>query len=450
MSTEVLVSPERITVRRSIARERPREAESRWFAAGRWVLLGGLFAAPLAFGAVQPWAWGGLGVMVAATLLLWAAGSLKQGWAAIPWTPVYLPLAGLWLLGLVQYLVHTTVDPIATREALVKGAIYLGVLFATSALFAGAPRRAWRQFGIAVTIYTFALALFAILQFFSSPEKIYGLVVPREGGYIFGPYVTHNGYAGLMEILVPLTTGFWVSVPRGSRWRGLAGFAALLGFCSVVVSGSRAGLVSLVVAMLLFAAIFIARSRVGQRPVTACVLVSIGGALALASLWIIPASVVARFQQATESPIDAYGMRAWMTTDTLSMARAHPFLGAGLGAFETAFPRYQSAASNFDIDFAHDDAAQMLAESGLTGGLLVLAAIAMLAVALGRRVREFDYAPRQALSLGAGVALIAIAIHGFVDFNLHLPANAAWVVCCFALAAIPPGITERIGELIRP
>lgn len=433
MSTEVLVSPERITVRRSIARERPREAESHWFAAGRWVLLGGLFAAPLAFGAVQPWAWGGLGVMVAATLLPWAVGSWKQGWAAIPWMPVYLPLACLWLLGLLQYLVHTTVDPIATREALVKGAIYLAVLFATSALFVEAPRLAWRQFGIAVTIYTFALALFAILQFFSSPEKIYGLVVPREGGYIFGPYVTHNGYAGLMEILVPLTTGFWVSVPRGSRWRGFAGFSALLGFCSVVVSGSRAGLVSLVVAMLLLAGVFITRSHRLKHSLSAGIVIAVVAVLALASMWMVPEPVAQRLQRTAKSPVESYAWRAAVSRDALRMARSHLAAGVGWGGFETAYPRYQGDASDLVIDFAHNDAAQLLSETGVSGGLLIGLGFALGVIVFCQSARHAAGEFRSWAALGAGAALVAVVIHSFFDFNLHLPANAAWATATVAL-----------------
>lgn len=246
---EVFVGPERAMVRRRIAlpaaNHSPTGAATaegcRWVLAARWTLVGGLFAAPLAFGAVQPWAWAALGVVVSLAMALWAAGALHERTAVIPWTSLYLPLAGLWLLGLVQYLAHTTVDTIATREALVKGTIYLAVLFTAGAVFANAAPRVWHQLGVAVTIYTFALSLFAILQCFASPGKIYGVVVPRQGGYIFGPYVTHNGYAGLMEILVPLATAFWLSLPGRSRWRGFAAFAALLGFCSVVVSGSRAG-----------------------------------------------------------------------------------------------------------------------------------------------------------------------------------------------------------------
>ena len=54
-----------------------------------------------------------------------------------------------------------------------------------------------------VLAYTFVLALFAIFQFFSSDGLIYWHV--RTSGWTFGSYVNHNHYAGLMEMLIPLS-----------------------------------------------------------------------------------------------------------------------------------------------------------------------------------------------------------------------------------------------------
>ena len=45
---------------------------------------------------------------------------------------------------------------------------------------------------------------FALIQGISSNGKLYWIRQPRMGGWIYGPYVNHNHYAGLMEMLVPI------------------------------------------------------------------------------------------------------------------------------------------------------------------------------------------------------------------------------------------------------
>src|SRR5258708_12505272 len=98
-------------------------------------------------------------------------------------------------------------DSIATRDDFILGCAYFILFTLAATLFSHAQER-WSQFGRTITIYTLFLSLFAILQFLTAPDKIYWTIVPRWGGYIFGPYVNHNHYAGLMEMLVALTSTF--------------------------------------------------------------------------------------------------------------------------------------------------------------------------------------------------------------------------------------------------
>ena len=73
------------------------------------------------------------------------------------------------------------------------------------------------------SLYGFVLASFALVQGLSSTTRLYWIRTPRFGGWIYGPYVNHNHYAGLMEMLVPIPLVF--SLTRGARgpeksWRG--------------------------------------------------------------------------------------------------------------------------------------------------------------------------------------------------------------------------------------
>src|SRR5439155_20768954 len=61
---------------------------------------------------------------------------------------------------------------------------------------------------------------------------------------------------------------------------------------------------------------------------------------------------------------------AW-TLDSLRMLRGHPALGVGLGNFGTAYPGYQSVPGDSWLDHAHDDYAEVIAETGLVGAALI-------------------------------------------------------------------------------
>jgi O-antigen ligase len=120
------------------------------------------------------------------------------------------------------------------------------------------------------------------------------------------------------------------------------------------------------------------------------------------------------------------------------MFRDRPLTGVGLGSFETAYPPYRSFPSDFEWDHAHNDYAEALAETGLAGGALMLASLVLfLGVAfrtLGERLRhESGW-----MQLGAALGCCGLLVHSLVDFNLHIPANAAWFAFCAGLATCAP------------
>ena len=66
---------------------------------GPHFLIATLLAAPLAFGAVQAWAWGALAVAAFLLLLFWSIAGARQGRLRILWSPLYLPAGFFFLLG---------------------------------------------------------------------------------------------------------------------------------------------------------------------------------------------------------------------------------------------------------------------------------------------------------------------------------------------------------------
>lgn len=408
---------------------------SRWTVAAQWLLLVALLAAPLAFGAVQPWGWGSLICLVAAALAMWGIGAVPSGNAQVVWTPLYFGWAATLLLGSLQWMTGASVNPIATREAILKCCAYAAIFFLAGTLLAGISDARLHRAGVTVTLYTLALSLFALVQFFAAPGKLYGVIEPRFGGWVFGPYVNHNHYAGLMELLVPVTFAFGFSSSRHVRF--LAWFSAGVAFTSVLVSGSRGGAVCLVLAIVGLALVgMLGSGGTAPRRTIAGLMVLLTAILAFAA-WMIPPQVSNRYQQTFKNADLAVADRVSINRDSWNVFRAHWLAGAGLGAFEVAYPTYQSWTTNARVDHAHNDLLEFLAEGGVASALIVMFALAIYFGLVVSRVRKFVFGAAGWLSVGAAMGTCALLVHSLVDFNLHIPANAAWFFALAGIVALP-------------
>jgi O-antigen ligase len=401
-------------------------------------LIALLLAAPLAFGAVTPWAWGSLTIVAAVSVVLWAVGCVCDSVVTIVCSPLYLGAMALLALAFVQLRAGLTLNPIGTREAIIKGIAYILIFFLAQQLFANALPRVWQRSALVVSAYTFGIAVFAITQFFASPGLLYGLIKPRWGGYIFGPYVSHNNYAGLMEMLIPIVIACALTLRPGHPARACVVFAIVISVMSVFLSGSRAGVISLLAELVVFAVmIFRVQSRkqnVTRLLIAGSVVILVAGAC---FRWLDPGEVWKRWQATTNAPELAYGDRLNMTRDSIRMSRDHLAFGVGLGAFEISYTKYQTVATDLVIDYAHNDYAQLLAETGAVGWILLPISITVFVLTAFRHLRSRLQQTTGWLQLGAALGVCGILVHSFVDFNLHIPANAAWFVFCAALATLP-------------
>jgi O-antigen ligase len=422
----------------TLARENVREREgSPVFSIARVLLVATLFAAPLAFGAVQTWAWAALAVTGVVLLILWTIGNVQQGAVVVHWSPLYLP-AGLFVaLGGVQLAAHLTLDPYATRQSLIKLTTDLIFFFLAGQLWAGAPGKTWEKLGFGVTLYAFFLSLFAIIQFFSSPI---GVIYwhAKTAGWAFGPYVNRNHYGGLMEMLIPLAAAYALSRPSGSPGKSLLAFGVLVPVVSTLLSASRGAFMALLAETAILGVILFRQRHVSARKNLA---VPMAVAVALAAalfFWAAPRWIPKRLETVAglaHAPEVTLQQRWTVWKDSLGMIRDHPWLGTGLGSFIVAFPRYQSFASDLLWDHAHNDYVEAMSETGLAGTLLIAAGLGLFFREgfgdLDKKLRH----PAGWIQVGAALGVCGLLVHSFSDFNLHIPANAAWFGVCAGLVS---------------
>jgi len=416
------------------------------FSVARVLLVVALIGAPLAFGAVITWAWMALGLAACLALFLWARGSVLRGRLEFIWSPLYIPLAMFLLLGLAQYWARPPLDRSETRQALVLLGVDLTIFFLVSQLFASGRSRIWRLFGPGVLLFAGSLGLFAILQNASGTRQIYG-IVETPGDLHFGPYVNPNHFAGLMEMLIPAAILYIVERHRRSSVAALVSLAviATVAVAASLLSGSRGGLLALLGETAIVVALLGWRARTAEKrslakPVAATILAAM-----LLFSWVDSgrASKHLALIFNIKSPDWVDSSRKSLAFDSLRMWRDHLVLGVGLGNFETAYPAYQSLPTDLWIDYAHDDYLEAAAETGLVGTVLILSALALFFRLAFRDLRHRLRFEDGWIRLGAAIGCCGLLLHSFFDFNLHIPANAAWFATLAGLATAEQSSNSR-------
>jgi O-antigen ligase len=410
-------------------------AEPQTFPAGRALLVLSLFLAPLPFGAVYTWAWVTLTILSLGVLSLWMFGSLQRGKLKLRFSPLFVPVAFFLAFGLAQFLLHWTLAPIATRDALLQFATCSVIFFVTVQLFGSASSDVWRNLGFALLLFGFVFSFLSILQFFWIPSRI--IWVDHDLGIPFGPYVDPDHYAGLMEMVVPLSAAYALSRPKGEPLNGILWFAVLVPAASLLLTGSRGGFISLLVEIAIMAWLLVRRIPLPSGRTRAAF--AAVGLMAMAALffWLVPARVLNKLETVNNYvPATTTGSRPAMWRDSLRIFRDHPWVGAGLGSFVTVYPLYQTSPLDLVAEHAHNDYVEALAEGGLCGGAIVAVALALFIA-----VTFKNFAPKAGhesswIRLGAVIACYGLLVHTFVDFNLHIPANADWFAFCAGVACL--------------
>lgn len=314
---------------------------------------------------------------------------------------VLVPLSIPAVIGAIQLAVVSTVNGWATRNALLGwgacwAATFIGLQIGSSDGVRQAFRRGLLYFG-------FAVAILSVLQFFTSPDKIFWLFQGEYAEPALGPFLSHDRYAAFVELVLPL------ALYEAFEGQAVAvSYAAMAGamVASVIAGASRAGSI-LVLAESAVVLLLLSRDRVSRRP-------RAGKIAAWFAMFVVLFVAVVGWTRQWERFQDPnpYRYRREILLSTAAMIRERPWLGFGLGTFETVYPAYARFDSGEVVNHAHNDWAEWAAE----GGLPMAAALLMVMVWAGRAAVRSPW----------GLGLISVAIHSFVDFPMQDRALSLW------------------------
>ncbi|MFW6147587.1 MAG: O-antigen ligase family protein [Thermodesulfobacteriota bacterium] len=444
-----------------------------------------LVASPLLFGAVHTYAYVSMSLAVLTGALIVLITAIKKNPEGRDYS-LYLPNSGFNLL-FVFFLGFLILQGIPVPDFLLQfispeaHAVSQKSIPAAACLATQSPTESWfaaapfyypvRMSLIRWTVYgLFFLGLIrllnsqkrieltiALLLIVGCFEALYGLVMTYSGynhiwwfqkmsfeRSVTGTYINRSHFAGYMEMCIILAISYAAALSSGKKAGGLLStykppirsrmaqflsmeqrfnkrtlivfFGAVMGI-GLIFSASRGGIISLAGSMLCMSFLLIMRKQ--QRIKGFVILCFFFITLAYA----ISIGVEYPLERFKQIDID-YHSRLRYAQKTLDMFSDYKASGVGIGNFQYAYPKYQSAEDKYMfIRHAHNDWVQFLAEAGIIGFGLFIVGIGYFLVRLLRlwRIRNDPFAV--CLGLAPLAALTAIGIHSYFDFNLHIPAN---------------------------
>lgn len=145
-----------------------------------------------------------------------------------------------------------------------------------------------------------------------------------------------------------------------------------------------------------------------------------------------------------------HNKRVSMAKDTWHIFLDHPLLGTGLGTLQTVFPKYETLYDGKIVNHAHNDYLEVLADTGIAGGLCCTWFLIVLVKRAVHDMRQPGNTLGAVMNMAGLVACGGILAHSFVDFNLHIPSNALLFLLSATLATASVASRNRRGPAVHP
>ena len=398
------------------------------------LLLAALVFTPIALGGVRPsevilMQWLLLGFIALWLVRLWISPKFRFLWPPICWAVLpFLAYAG-WRYATAD------IEYVARQEwlqVLMLGILFLGIV---NGLYGQESQRiiVFTLIGVATVI-----SMYGIYQWLSGSDRVLAFTrPPTYHNRASGTYICPNHFAGLLEMALPLALALSFSGRINAVARVVLGYAALVMLAGIAGSLSRGAWMSAILALLVYFSLLARRRAYRWIAIALLALVCFGG------VWTYSKSIA---RQRTAVAISGHHrdvrLRFWSAA--WEMWRENPWWGVGPDHFDHRYRAFRDPVDKTQArpGRAHNDYLNTLADYGVAGLVLL-----MLPIGAGiwglfrcwpyvkRNAGEFGGkgSNRSAIVLGCALGLLAMLVHSFFDFNMHVPANAMVAVTLLAI-----------------
>jgi O-antigen ligase len=396
---------------------------------------------PLAFGAVPQRGFDFFVVVQWLTVLIlavWLVRFCVHPKHRLLWPPVCWGVLAFTAYAVGRYL--TAEVEFLARQELIKVLVYAALFFAV--LNNLHKQETTQIIGLGLIFLAMLLSLYAVYQFLTTSDFAWHLLKPegyRKRGS--GPFINPNHLAGYLEMILPLALAFTLTGRFEMLMKVFLAYATLAIFAGLCSTVSRGGWLAAAVSLAAFFG-WLWRQR-DYRKRALIVLATLIVTFA-AFLWKAEIGPERRDRITVAAQVEDVRFGLWRPA--LALWKDHFWFGAGPAHFDYRFRQYRPADAQLQLrpDRVHNDYLNTLADWGLIGALLVLGCWAALyfQVFTGWKFIQRSQndlgakrSNKSAFVAGGAIGLLAILVHSFWDYNMHIPANAILAVTLMAIVA---------------
>lgn len=279
--------------------------------------------------------------------------------------------------------------------------------------------------------------------------RVIRFITLEEGGISLFGWVYGNKNILAAAVLLKIPATLWLILWGDKRPRRLAWAGLILAVPAIFFLSSRTTYLGLLALYLFFFLILIIRRKVPALKSGFKTLLLLTLILALSwtgfSLtqkhlypadrdWSVNQGVVDRFSSTLNTDSDLR-LASWKRT--LRLIGEHPLLGTGTGNWKIRVLEYETPDTpDFKYMYRnHNDFLEMVAETGLAGGLSYAAIFVLVVLALFTQTRQRDPHTRLPLFFYPAFGILLYGIDSLFNFPTDRPATASYFVLATGMAA---------------
>jgi O-antigen ligase len=379
------------------------------------------------------------------TAVAWMALRLG-GSQEIDFYPVFVGLVLLFVASLADglrvewwgWLTILPLIPMALNNSVALDLLEFAGLWIMMVLGAHQMRKDWEA-GKRIGPMIFIVLGFGVVEALAGLAQSLGRFAGQKIPFIpTGTIYNRNHYAGFLEMLAPLALMIGFAMlherrrGRGHSYRERSRMAVeraaqawifllagALFFLATLFSLSRGGTLSAMIGTAVAALLMLRRSAGPGRSYPRVLALGLIFLVVAGALWIGIQPVIER---AVQAPDDVEA-RTGIWQGAVRLIRDHPLMGVGAGMYGWA--RTQDNTFNPDAvyEWAHNDYLHAAAEWGVPAALVFFGTIVFMIWKAGKACVGAEDPLGAGLIAGAAGGVVALLLHSFVDYNLHVPSS---------------------------
>ncbi len=396
-----------------------------------------LVFAPLAMAAVGTWEFLVVQGLTMVVMFSWALRILFNPRSQFFWPPVGWVVLAFALYAVVRY--FTADLEYVARQEMIQTLIYAFLFFAiVNNLTAKEPAQI-----ITFTLIFLAVGIsgYAVWQFMTHSNRVWN-VISSYTGRASGTFYSPNNFACFLEMLLPLALAYLLAGRIRPLTRILLGYAALAMGAGMAMTFSRGGWLAATAGIITMLVILMCSRQHRLRAFLLLFALVAGGTVFISTYLSHTISYIKRIEAPRRDKVGDLEYRVEMWQAAEKMWQDHFWFGVGPAHYDYRFRQYRPESVQEQPDRAHNDYLNLLADWGVVGGLIVASGMLIFVAGLAKTWKAVLPDPddfgrgmsnRFAFFAGATAALLALALHSIVDFNLHIPADALLGISLLAL-----------------